>query len=69
MTTKHVSELHRKLQDVQDKEGRGVVWKVMAGEKDAEVIKAWNQELSGFIEAFMVSPYCHLYVGHSIHHL
>ena len=37
--------------------------------KDVEVIKAWNKEISGFIEAVMVSPYRRLYVGHSIHHL
>ena len=57
------------MKDVKYKEDGGVVWKVMAGEKDAEVIKAWNQELSGFIEAFMVSPYRRLYVGRSIHRL
>ena len=57
------------MKDVQDKEDRGMLRRVLEEGKDADVIKAWNKELSGFIEAFMVSPYRPLYVGDSIHHL
>lgn len=55
------------MDEIEEKEGHGVLRKVVEGGKDVGDIQAWYREISRFIDTFMVSLDCLLrYVLHSL---